>query len=121
MTIPTAWLTATGEGVLPFDTYEAVHYVALYIPADTPISQFTSGTDPLRIRFAGGVGIGLDPAVGEGIDPLPDGVSPVIEVFRWHWLIFQYEAWIIDGSLGSSGSCFFWKLPVGMTLNYQIN
>lgn len=121
MPLPSTWQTATGEGSLLFDTFYTISNVLLYLPNDTPNSRFTSDTSPLRIRFAGGVGFGLDPSVGVGIDPLPTGVTATQEVFYWHWLEFQYEVWQTANLSNNGGSAFFWKLAPGITLNYFFN
>jgi len=111
----------TGEDKLLFDTFETLSNITLYIPDDSPNSRFTSDTAPRRVRFAGGVGFGLDPSVGDGIDPLPDPYPPTNQVFSWHWLIFQYESWIVEDFALHAGSCFFWKLPPGITLVYKLS
>jgi hypothetical protein len=119
--LPSGWFSATGEGLVLFDTFETIGYIGLYIPADTEHAPWRSNDAPLRTGFAGGVGFGLSPDVGDGIDPVPDGFDATVEVFHWHWLQFQYEAWIVTNLPINSGTCFFWKLSPDLTLYYEFH
>lgn len=120
MSFPSGWQTATGAGHLSFDSFQVIGAILLYIPNDTINRPFFGGSDPFQIYRPGIVGFGLDPTVGEGIDPLPDGSLPTIEVWATHLLKWQYEAWQIQALTINSGSCFFWQMNGTLTLNYQI-
>lgn len=120
MTFPSTWTSVTGSGRYPFDTFEEIGAILLYLPNDSVKQPFFGGAEPFQVYRPGVVGFGLDPDVGFGIDPLPDGASPHVEVWAVHFLRWQYEAWQIANLTINSGSCFWWQMQVGITLDYLI-